>query len=205
MLEKMSKRRKPGGPHDETHRAKISAAMKAKWQDEDYRAKTVASIQKRASEVAARPQRRKPATKVPKKAKAAPSKPSAPTKLLRKVVKAQAVQMVTPVQPKTIARKKEVAKKLVKKNTEAMSSDKAAAVNRVAATQKKVSKAKVYSDITTEPVELTPKPVEPDGSINRLREERRDLYDLLYGDDAGAPALGDESLDTFDPYGLEDF
>ena len=29
----------------------------------------------------------------------------------------------------------------------------------------------------------TKKKKEPDGSVNRLREERRDLFDLLYGDD----------------------
>ena len=57
---------------------------------------------------------------------------------------------------------------------------------------------------------------EPDGSVSRLKEERRDLFDLLYGDDyyedgeATAMAkrsfsLGDENLDDFDPYGLEDY
>jgi hypothetical protein len=62
----------------------------------------------------------------------------------------------------------------------------------------------------------------PNGSVSRLREERRDLYDLLYGDEDEAPAsastgsnsnsnvmanlpLGDDNLDEFDPYGLDDF
>ena len=57
-----------------------------------------------------------------------------------------------------------------------------------------------------------------DGNVELLRAERRDLYDLLYGDgdddDHTDPlassssslfALGDENLDEFDPYGLEDF
>jgi len=59
-----------------------------------------------------------------------------------------------------------------------------------------------------------------DGNVELLRAERRDLYDLLYGDgdddddDRTDPlassssslfALGDENLDDFDPYGLEDF
>lgn len=61
-----------------------------------------------------------------------------------------------------------------------------------------------------------------DGSVTRLREERRDLYDLLYGDDeedehggsddfvqpssssSRSVLFGDENLDDFDPYGLED-
>ena len=63
----------------------------------------------------------------------------------------------------------------------------------------------------------TKKKKEPDGSVNRLREERRDLFDLLYGDDdnensveaqsnkAAMFALGDEDLDSFDPYGLDDY
>ena len=70
---------------------------------------------------------------------------------------------------------------------------------------------------------------EPEGSVNRLREERRDLFDLLYGDehfdnpsgidnddtDTNVDSLldrlpsrfdlGDEDLDSFDPYGLDDY
>merc|ERR1712238_33262 len=65
-----------------------------------------------------------------------------------------------------------------------------------------------------------------DGSVNRLREERRDLFDLLYGDEDGTNdyiegeegnilsqsssprvgmLLGDEDLDSFNPYGLADY
>ena len=51
------------------------------------------------------------------------------------------------------------------------------------------------------------------GSVSRLREERRDLYELLYGEEnvqvnsklAAVFELEDDNLDTFDPYGLEDF
>lgn len=39
----------------------------------------------------------------------------------------------------------------------------------------------------------------PDGCISQLREERRDLYDLLYGDEDK-----EKRLDDFDPYGLHD-
>ena len=72
------------------------------------------------------------------------------------------------------------------------------------------------------------------GNVDQLKEERRDLYDLLYGDEQPAAAsvgdddqpvssrfttssptttssklasvfaLEDENLDAFDPYGLED-
>jgi hypothetical protein len=50
--------------------------------------------------------------------------------------------------------------------------------------------------------------IEP--SIQRLREERRDLYDLLYGEEeeeyvSGDGPADDGNLDTFDPYGLDDF
>jgi hypothetical protein len=63
------------------------------------------------------------------------------------------------------------------------------------------------------------------GNVDLLKEERRDLYDLLYGDDDdedeeainkrkvfavnGDPEeegyFSDESLENFDPYGLKDF
>lgn len=67
------------------------------------------------------------------------------------------------------------------------------------------------------------------GNVDLLKEERRDLYDLLYSDDdddshassdespiprlkpngsntlSSVFSLGDENLDTFDPYGLDDF
>ena len=68
---------------------------------------------------------------------------------------------------------------------------------------------------------------EKEGSVTRLREERRDLFDLLYGDDPDLVAgddeekgavtgrstetsklgliFGDEDLDSFDPYGLDDY
>ena len=83
------------------------------------------------------------------------------------------------------------------------------------------------------------KKVEKEGDISQMREERRDLYDLLYGDEpvidegendsvvssyhknqqemiissTNSPTaiseedndlLGDENLDNFDPYGLDD-
>jgi len=63
------------------------------------------------------------------------------------------------------------------------------------------------------------RPKKKNGNVDLLKEERRDLYDLLYGDDddvhsknAGGiggdsnyASLGDENLDNFDPYGLENF
>jgi len=64
------------------------------------------------------------------------------------------------------------------------------------------------------PVATTKAKAKDQGSVSRLREERRDLYDLLYGEDEATPGnsklgsvfqVGDENLDTFDPYGLDDF
>lgn len=67
----------------------------------------------------------------------------------------------------------------------------------------------------------TKKEAPADGSVSRLREERRDLYDLLYGDEEDASRvastfnsatsslssllMNDDNLDAFDPYGLDDF
>ena len=42
-----------------------------------------------------------------------------------------------------------------------------------------------------------------DGDVNQLKESRRDLFDLLYGDERASGRFEDEDLDEFDPYGLE--
>mmetsp|Transcript_2171 Transcript_2171/g.2511 ORF Transcript_2171/g.2511 Transcript_2171/m.2511 type:complete len:124 (+) Transcript_2171:2-373(+) len=75
----------------------------------------------------------------------------------------------------------------------------------------KAATAKTRPKKKTKGAKKIAKPKESEGSITRLREERRDLYDLLYADDAAGPspvmadfALGDENLDEFDPYGLDD-
>jgi hypothetical protein len=198
MLEKMS-HRDNSMQHGEDHRRKISEAMKAKWQDKEYREKTLLSIAKRNNErkdsgPAARP-RKKAATKgsssdseestgmnmvQPRETGDAPKKKRARKKAIRYAEKGDDAIVARQPLPKGSPKKKSTAKKAKSKKKE------------------------------------------PDGSVNRLREERRDLFDLLYGDDKVSspkesnPApeeldlefefgFGDEDLDSYDPYGLEDY
>jgi hypothetical protein len=210
MLDKMEARRNAEDPHGQSHREKISAAMKAKWQDEEYRKKTIAAIQKkRAQTEALRPKQQ---TKAPRAIRASvASKP------------VDGVRAARPVQPKK--RKRPVKTRVQKKSVAAapvkplngITTAQVAKTLRTSSPSDESPVLKLDIDIhdTHEEEEEEDKQAassldaEPDGSINRLREERRDLYDLLYGDDGSSSAahldLGDENLDTFDPYGLEDF
>jgi hypothetical protein len=211
MLDKMEARRNAEDPHGQSHREKISAAMKAKWRDEEYRNKTIAAIQrKRAQTEALRPKQ----TKAPRARAAVASKP------------VDGVRIARPVQPK---RKRPVKTRVLKKSVAAapvkplngMTTAQVDKTLRPSSSSSSTDKSPVLKldidihDTQEEEEEEEDKKAassldaEPDGSLNRLREERRDLYDLLYGDDGASSAarldLGDENLDTFDPYGLEDF
>mmetsp|Transcript_88501 Transcript_88501/g.247532 ORF Transcript_88501/g.247532 Transcript_88501/m.247532 type:complete len:191 (+) Transcript_88501:2-574(+) len=190
MLEKMKKNRKSPSV-TEDYRDKISKAMKAKWQDADYREKTLNGIAKHSKSL-----NRKP--------RSTPTQPRG---------SAKEVQVMKPLAPGEAVQK---VKKVRKKKQKSVTAKKDGSVKAV--TSKSAGNSKV-------PAKKRAK--EPDGSVNRLREERRDLFDLLYGDeqfsaDSGAgnrdlPGndqldrtstrfdLGDEDLDSFDPYGLDDY
>jgi hypothetical protein len=194
MLEKMRKNRKsPKVTSD--YREKISNSMKAKWQDPEYREKTLNAIAKHHNEsLDGKPRVRKP------------SKPRGSSK---------EVQMMKPLAPGESVPKVKRARKKKQKSVDALESDKS--------TKSLTTKAAVKVKDTEKK-----KAKEPDGSVDRLREERRDLFDLLYGDEQfdgdsddsdddlldddpqDRPSstrfdLGDEDLDSYDPYGLDDY
>jgi hypothetical protein len=191
MLEKMNKNRKS---HKITadYREKISKSMKAKWQDPEYREKTLNGIAKHIES-----QDRKPRIRKPPKPRGSPKEPEE----MKPLVPGEAVA-------KTKRARKKKAKAVASKSDGSIKAE----------TTKKAVKAKAPAK----------KKKEPDGSVNRLREERRDLFDLLYGDEPGDKNpddghadvlddndpldrgsdrfyLGDEDLDSFDPYGLDDY
>jgi hypothetical protein len=235
MMEKMSKRKsgKAAMNYDEEHRKKISEAMKRKWQDANYRKKTLSSIQKSAEA---------------RRGTASPKKPKVPSKARTKRV-SSGIEELKPMtatdisdrkaNKKRVTRKRTSTKKIVKDDSDDDDDDDdvspVKAVRRPKTQQIKVEGDTVSSETPKSaeiigkdetPVVTKKKKKEKDGSVTRLREERRDLFDLLYGDEDGMVDdnnddvgkllsdsssdrtdvfLGDEDLDSFDPYGLDDY
>ncbi len=158
MMEKFSKRR-TSPSRELSHRKKISEAMKRKWMDEEYR--------KRATEGMAKGRESVKAVK--------PIQPKGSKK--RSTV--SAAKKSTPVKMKTVTTKKQKKKKKSSTKKSVVEGDYIVAVKPLpphsSTLKKPISKVSSTSKIQEE--------VEGDGSISRLREERRDLYDLLYGDE----------------------
>jgi translation initiation factor 1 (eIF-1/SUI1) len=213
MMEKIRSRKNSALERNDEYRRKISEAMKIKWQDTNYRNRTVASIRQNVV--------KKIKEGPPKAVKAKPIKGESVT-----ISKVRLAKVAIPKQPKRDRVPLQLnddgellvhKKKMVKKKKKKM--------------QKTIMKVQAVSPLT--PPEQSRKsavaklkklekenPKEPDGSINRLRDERRDLYDLLYGDEdfdndlvESFPGtristlldMEDDNLERFDPYGLEDY
>jgi hypothetical protein len=216
MMAKMSTRRS-SYEYDSTHREKISKAMKAKWQDAEYREKTLKSIAKR-QEASARDRPVKAATPRKSRAKKSQVKGTAANN--------ESVTMIKPMTQRDLSTPKKMKKKKVVRKKSIRFVERDEDDEPVAVALKPNAKAKKKAVSRKKKTEKAKK--EPDGSVNRLKEERRDLFDLLYGDDnvdsnaaadndaddmqdesqrpksASFGVRGDEDLDSFDPYGLED-
>ncbi len=193
-------------------REKISEAMKRKWQDDEYRSKTLKGMEEYRENLPPKPKKQ---TRVSK---------------LASTIKLDDIYMVTPI-------KKAAKKKLVNKSFK-VSGSKAATVKKSKTKKKKAKKSNVKlvdeSETTNSQPQHNGKSSSEESDILRMREERRDLYDLLYGDEQetivsdeeddfnqvssdplsessnpalaffGGMELDDENLDDFDPYGLDD-
>lgn len=158
MMEKFSKRR-TSSSRDQSHRKKISEAMKRKWMDEEYR--------KRATEGMAKGRESVKAVK--------PIKPKGAKK--RSTI--SVAKKATPVKMATVATKKQKKKKKSSPKKSAVKGGSVMAVKPLTPQSSKLKKSSSKASSTPKVEEE----FEGDGSILRLREERRDLYDLLYGDD----------------------
>ena len=212
MLARISDRNSRSN-YGEVHRQKISRAMKEKWQDPEYREKTVKSINKRNEEL-----RRK----LPRKPRAKKSQVKGAAK---GVAKKGGIQLVEPITSGKSTTKKKKSKAATKKTIRRMKRDEDDSVRPRAVKVKERGAAK-KAPAKKKKRKEKPKEKEPDGSVNRLKEERRDLFDLLYGDESfddddddgdvdgesgslrpssARFSLGDEDLDSFDPYGLDDY
>ncbi|KAL7541044.1 hypothetical protein ACHAXR_010585 [Thalassiosira sp. AJA248-18] len=181
MMEKFATRRASTGTgRDDSHRKKISDAMKKKWMDEEYRRRATEGMAK-GRESAARDLARKAIPLQPQLPKSRPS----------------TLKAMSPIRTATAIKSK------------SLSSTKAKKKKKKAATKRKISTAtpvkpinKKSSSSPTTAIKARKKPSkkeqeaqQPDGSISRLREERRDLYDLLYGDEDDDDNNGDSSGD----------
>ena len=242
MLEKMATQRNHGNQSlGESHREKISQAMKARWQDADYRQKVIDSMARKRKVNPPRQKAKaiKPALKATNsKAVRKPGVATLPTTGeiddMSNSVETAPEQIdlggIRPVAPLATPRKA-VKKRKVKKNSSVKKS--VSKVKKKKASKKKkkaagpsMEKNDIMGMLDDDDDDLdlmlndSEKPSKKgtgeknNGSVDLLREERRDLYDLLYGEDdqvksnnklASVFNLGDENLDTFDPYGLEDF
>ena len=178
MMEKFANRRASSGTRDESHRQKISAAMKKKWMDEEYRRRATEGMAKGRESASNKVTLAKP---VPPKEKV-------------KAMGAAAIKALTPASAVQVAKKKKSAtkKKTTKRKKKASTKQKGTKIEAV--------KPIKSSDVPAKPKKAKPKPDKPagDGCISRMREERRDLYDLLYGDeedshgDGGSGSNGDQ-------------
>jgi len=212
MLTAMRENKKKASSISISQRQKISEAMKKKWQNADYRKKALQGMEAYREALPPRPPKKKKIT----------SKEA-------ETIKLDDVFAVTPMGK---------GKKKKKKSKVTVSDGKAPTAKNPKRKRKKkstVTLAKQADPQSQNPKsqkrKVAAKKIEfnNDGDISQMREERRDLYDLLYGDDteatfspivpdplseqgksstaflAGGSELDDENLDDFDPYGLENF
>ena len=141
------------------HRQKISEAMKKKWREEEYRKNALRGMAK---------QRR-----------------DAPPRLVKPVQPKGVVKKVDPLKQR-MKRKKKKKKSTVKKKTSVVGSSKVQDNDENVKLEASISavepmSAEAARKIPTETIQ--PEEELPEGSIERLRRDRKDLYDLLYGDD----------------------
>lgn len=220
MMEKMNQSRNKtttnqNKPHDVSHCEKISLAMKKKWQDDNYRKKTLAAMEKRRAAAAAQTKTTKTKRNKPKKTNNVTTTAAATTEIrlvqpreATRVVAQTHDQVVLSIQPPQQPKKngKKSRKRKSKDNDIYGEKEKGDKGENVVETNKHIVDSSSSSSSRT----VAEKKMMIEPSIQRLREERRDLYDLLYGEEeeeyvSGDGPADDGNLDTFDPYGLDDF
>lgn len=179
MIEKFKKRRTTSGSRGRAHREKISAAMKKKWMDEEYRKRATDGMAKGREKMSSMVREVKPIAPKMKTKKAS-------TAIKGKITSVQPLTKVAAKKTKTATKRAKQTSSAKQKSKEKDNDVSIMAVEPITASSKK------------EPMKESPKEPEPDGSITRLREERRDLYDLLYGDedDDDGHSLGEAALPT---------
>lgn len=236
MLSRFAKRKRPDSPRDDEHREKISEAMRAKWQEEGYRTKTLEAISKRKGVTPSTTTRSLSSAKNPTQRSRSPVAAKKPklvqAEQAKMVVEDKPLRTSTKKKKRKVS---EVAvesnihpgMKALEPRTEPREPTRTTGKTTTTTTTKRASKS-VKKQASPKNLALHSLPsdfehvdsieaVDPEsgssgssgkanGSVDQLRMERRDLYDLLYGEDeTAASTLEDENLESFDPYGLEDF
>jgi hypothetical protein len=209
MLAKMATRKARSRSHDDSHRAKISQAIKAKWQDEEYRQKALDSIRLR---------------KVSTDSISRPPKSQTKRSSRRSTTHKDNTDNNSTVDSGVVLRlepKRPVAMKTEKKHDGSGVSDQHDGVVKKPRPRRTHAEPKgkpiliseEHDDFDDESDEPDQEPKtklkkRPNGDVDLLKQERRDLFDLLYGEDEQiarvSDLLGDENLDDYDPYGLQD-
>lgn len=184
MMESMKDRKSPSSTASKAQRAKISEAMKKKWQDAEYRRKAMKGMEKYREGLPPRPVR----TTTPKK-------------------KVDGIMAVTPITNSSVKLKKRAVQKSVKVSSATAGvkkvKKKKAAKKRMNSKESRVTLASTAQkkDGPNPVRELDVKTLSDDGDISRMREERRDLYDLLYGDEGDDHTENDLSDDDIEEAG----
>jgi len=194
MMENIRVRRSAGGESLELQKSRISDSIRLKWQDDDYRLKCMDAIKKRkvstAASSGAKKKRKKREPKILTPEEAAADKEKRKRVSRKKKIK----EMETAINSKgTVtkeARKKVSIVKVTDKDGVVTEKKMVLRKKKKASTKKTVEKMKASSldkvmvkeKKTKKKVAAKKKKKKNDGDISQLREERRDLFDLLYSD-----------------------
>jgi len=174
MLEKMATRNQSTAPHSQTHRQKISETMKRKWQDKDYRAKAMTGMSKVRRATTSRAARDAVNRKISETMKLKWQDENYRALMTNNNTRASSTQTRNPT-------------KRTKRRNTSNASRKRSAEKII---KQKPSQPKKEVTIPQDVIipHTTAKSLgidiqEDQRRVSKLRQERRDLYDLLYGDD----------------------
>jgi len=221
MMEKIRTRRS-SHRSDNLYRKKVSASIKAKWQDPEYREKVLAKIRER-SEMARRNRPFKPPrgkTKAQIKREAFEAAGLDPNQLPKKRLKNKPeIVKLTPIKPTKV---RQIMRALQPKDQEQKPKP-------PEEEEEEEEEEENFFDIDFEEsddsddilIDRAMRRITPSrtskrktngtraevGNVKQLREDRRDLYDYLYGDEHAENVPGggddDDDLADYDPYGLD--
>jgi len=164
MMDKMAKRKPPSNnSRGDEYRKKISESMKKKWEDPNYRAKALDGMQTSNKKRTPSVRKKKVSSGLKKKKKK------------KKKVTVEAVMLEPAIKTSPAPEEKKATNT---KSTSTTTPKKKKRKNR-----KKKKKNQPTSDSTSLPSSLIVENSEEKKRVSKMKDERRDLYDLLYGEE----------------------